>query len=140
MLWSRSAGDSKFGAVTKDSAPLDASIWNLAASSPPTIENASDGPSGSVTVTVVTAVAFSCTLMLAVAPPPFDVMLSGSFCGVTVMAKVCPVIAGAMPSLTEKPNELLDCLAAVVCVGEQIADDVGLRERAADAKRDCVAE
>ena len=56
---------------------------------------------------VVTAVAFSGRLMLAVAPPPLEVMLSGSFCGVTVMEKVCPVIAAAMPSFTEKPNELL---------------------------------
>ena len=55
----RSAGDSEFGAVMKDSAPLDASIWNLPASSPPTIENASEGPSGSVAVIVVPAVTFS---------------------------------------------------------------------------------
>src|SRR5688572_19649546 len=57
-----SAGDSKSGAEAKASAPEDDPIVNSAASAPPAIENTSVGDaSGSVAVTVCTAVVFSTT-------------------------------------------------------------------------------
>ena len=74
---------------------------NLAASAPPVIAKAGNPPSTSVEVTVVTAVAFSATLRLAVAPPPSLVMAGVSLTGVTAALRAT-VLLLAVPSLTVK--------------------------------------
>src|SRR6266566_8255670 len=105
-----SAGFSKFGAVTKPSAPVVALIVNNAASTPPAIEKPRVWPaSGSVAVTVVTAVVFSATEAEAVAPPPFEVIVGGSFWLVTVTAISGDQgwVASSIGSLAR--NWLFDC-------------------------------
>ena len=76
-----------------------ASIVNRAASAPPTMLKVTIAPaSGSVAVTVVTAVVFSATEAAAVAPPPSDVMTGGSLTLVTVTAIAC--VSTRLPSET----------------------------------------
>src|SRR5688572_5387851 len=80
---------------------------NFAASTPPTIEYAGAAPpSGSVATTVVTAVVFSGTDAVAVAPPPLELITGASFAAVIetvvlpfTIAAVVPPCAPVLPSL-----------------------------------------
>jgi hypothetical protein len=82
-----SPGESKLGADTKANTPVAALMVNLEASAPPLIAKVFVAPaSGSVDITVVTAVLFSVTLTAAEAPPPFEVIVGASFWLVTVTA------------------------------------------------------
>jgi hypothetical protein len=71
---SLSLGASKSGGVTNSKTPVVESMLNAAASGPPTIAYSVAGPSGSVAVTVVTAVVFSAMSMKVRLAPPFDVI------------------------------------------------------------------
>ena len=96
---SASVGTSKSGAVTNESAPVAASIANIAASAPPLMLKVSvDAASGSVAVTVVTAVVFSAIDTAAAAPPPLEVMTGASLTLVTVTAIAC--VSMRLPSET----------------------------------------
>ena len=64
--------------------------------------------SGSVAVTVVTAVAFSASVIAAVAPPPFEVMTGASLTLVTVTARAW-VSVGAVGDLH---GHVVDVVAA----------------------------
>ena len=81
LLAPESVGASKFGALAKVRTPVELLMVNFAESAPPLIEYTSvDGlattsGSGSVAVTVVTAVVFSATEIDAVAPPPLLVIV-----------------------------------------------------------------
>ena len=86
------------GAETKLSAPVVELMLNLAASSPPWIENVGPGPaSGSVAATVVTAVVFSATGTVALAPPLLEVITGTSFTLVTMT--VTAWVSRSEPSL-----------------------------------------
>ena len=82
-----------------DKAPVDALIWNLAgvAAADDRIGRADE--SGSVAATVVTAVVFSGIEMVAVSPPPFDVITGGSLTG-TTWTVACAVLLSVSPSET----------------------------------------
>src|SRR5437773_193299 len=80
-----SVGASKFGALTKPSAPVVLLMVNLAASARSEERRVGkDWASGSPATTVVTAVEFSATLAVAVAPPPFELIAGASLTLVTV--------------------------------------------------------
>ena len=79
-----SVGVSKSGAELKVSTPVAGTIEKSPWSSPPVMEKVTVSASGSVAVTVVTAVWFSAALTAAVAPPPSEVMTGGSFPSVTI--------------------------------------------------------
>ena len=82
-----SVGDSKSGAAMKLNAPVVALIVNRPWSAPPARLKVSVAPaSGSLAVTVVTAVVFSAMLAVALVPPPPEVIATGSLVLVTVTA------------------------------------------------------
>ena len=80
-----SVGDSKSGAVAKDSSPPIGSMANSAASAPPLIENRSGcaGTSISVAVAVRTEDSFS-----PIVTSPCALMTGASFTGVTLTSNV----------------------------------------------------
>ena len=96
---SASAGASKFGAVTNDKRACRGVDREQGRVSTARDAEGDVAPaSGSVAVTVVTAVVFSATEAAAVAPPPFDVMTGASLTLVTVTAIACVSIR--LPSET----------------------------------------
>jgi len=92
LSWSLSVGASWLGATLKWSRPVLVSMMKCPASSPPASVNTSVSPSGSDAITVVTAVMFSATAMLALAPPPSDVMAGALLVLPTVMVKLSEVL------------------------------------------------
>ena len=95
-----SVGASKSGALTKLRAPVPLSIWKRAASAPPLMRQLSVPTlSPSVAVAVVTAVVFSLTLRLALAPPP-SLVMTGAWSLPSVMVTVRAWVSVCTPSRT----------------------------------------
>ena len=98
LFESVSVGTSKLGATSNVSAPVEALIVNLPASTPPIMEYVKLSRSPSVAATVVTTVEFSATGTVAVTPP----VITGTAASATlVMVTEIVSTATAAPSVTD---------------------------------------
>ena len=84
LFESESVGTSKLGATANVSAPVEALIVNLPASTPPIIEKVKASPFESVAVTVVTATEFSGTETVAETSLP-SLVITGTAASATLV-------------------------------------------------------